>query len=1437
MKLRSYFFVLTLCFTFALAAVPLTAHAQSDYEIGCGNDDLGDPGDTGTVDDEKDTGPDGFGDPIDPHKGNVHRDVADISTFGPAPIVFARNLNSRTTDFNDAYWELGYKQAWQHNWNYEVRQLSTKTYGFFDIKVRYADGNDVNFKATDSTGSQLAPPANNGDRLYRWSGSKVGYTLMRADGKEYDFWRYLSPKFHLTEVRNGLGSVWTCTYDSNQQLSKITNNFGNWIQIDHETGPDGVARINRVSTSDGRAVTYSYAPWAGTGKFVLSAVNYPGGEQAAYSYVTADPTSATARPLLTQAFDPKGRAGAQMKYSYNYNAISYGNVITGTALENRNAVTDTLIGQMPLGSGNHPRILAGNGGEITRRYVNGLLSEKIDPAGRGVTFARDSGGFGFVATRTEVGTGAVISYGRDYAGRIVSRTDALGNTSSNSYSAKGFPIGHTDELGHTTTITRDTVNSRPVRIDYPDSAFETWTYNSKSQPAIHQMRNGATENFSYDASGNVTTHTDALGNTVSYTYYPSGLVSSVTDGLLNTTSFTYNWRGQVLTMTHPDNTTISYEYDLFGNRITTTDELGHTTHSIYDEFNRLKTTCDPLGRTTTYEYGQTPDSPDTGYMRKVSRVILPSGKKIEYTYDLAGRRISQTVGAGTAEAATTTYGYDIAGNQTSMTNPRGKTSTFTYDARHNRKTATDPLGRTTAWDYDYRGNKISETRPDGGVAHFAYDNRNRLARTTDTAGHVTRLAYNSAGNLVTLTDPRNNTYTYTYDSRNRRTSMIYPDGSHEDYSYDAAGNLLSYKTRAGQTRTANYDSRNRATAFAWDDGTPGATSVYDAANHLLSLNSSVSALSYAYDVAGQLLSETEDINGGDGAKTVGYSYDLDGNRLTLGYPAGDVFSYGYSARNQLVQISDGAADPLATYAYDLDGNRISRTLENGTAVNYAYDDASRGLSVDLVNSAGSFARIDYTLDAINNRTSRTETDSGAAPSKDIYGYDAIDQLTEVKYNFDAGTNTQDRQVDYLYDAVGNRLSVTDNGITQNYTANVLNQYTAAGSMSPSYDNNGNLGTLNGATYGYDAQNRLVSATANGVTISFAYDPRNRCVKRTTNGSSTQSAGEPRIHALPPVQDATVYLYYDAWNLIEEHNGAGEVLNRYIHGAGIDEMLARFGSDGAAIYFHQDTLGSTVALTDGNGNVIERYKYDVFGTPQFSDGNGGQLSSSSYDNRFLFTGREYVQALGVYDYRNRFYSPAVGRFLQTDPLRFAATDINIYRYVRNGAVNWTDPFGLDPASAAAIFWGGVRFAAGEELIGGGPEDPIADIAAAATILGAAIWAGVDYFIDHSPSENVNQASANPPWRDPGDSDYPAPTPPSDPAQSPGEDWEWRGRGEPGSSEGSWYNPDTDESLHPDLDHPDPKPPHWDWTDPDGNTYDLPPTDPPSDPPSDGDPCDE
>jgi len=169
-----------------------------------------------------------------------------------------------------------------------------------------------------------------------------------------------------------------------------------------------------------------------------------------------------------------------------------------------------------------------------------------------------------------------------------------------------------------------------------------------------------------------------------------------------------------------------------------------------------------------------------------------------------------------------------------------------------------------------------------------------------------------------------------------------------------------------------------------------------------------------------------------------------------------------------------------------------------------------------------------------------------------------------------------------------------------------------------------------------------------------YDALNRCVKRTVNGVVT-------------------YYYYDGCNLIEERSGSDVQLARYIHGAKMDEMLKKVTA-ADSVYYHHDALGNVVQLTNNTGNVVEQYSYGVFGVPTYKDANGNILASSAYGNRFLFTGREYIQEVFLYDYRNRMYSHVLGRFLQLDPLRFDAGDNNMYRYTGNNPVNRLDPLG-------------------------------------------------------------------------------------------------------------------------------------------------------------------
>jgi hypothetical protein len=94
-----------------------------------------------------------------------------------------------------------------------------------------------------------------------------------------------------------------------------------------------------------------------------------------------------------------------------------------------------------------------------------------------------------------------------------------------------------------------------------------------------------------------------------------------------------------------------------------------------------------------------------------------------------------------------------------------------------------------------------------------------------------------------------------------------------------------------------------------------------------------------------------------------------------------------------------------------------------------------------------------------------------------------------------------------------------------------------------------------------------------------------------------------------------------------------------------------------------------------------YYSDAFGTPTFKDTSGTTLVGTSTGTRFLFTGREWFAALNLYDYRNRTYSAELGRFIETDPIRFKAEDVNLYRYVGNNSVNLVDPAGMCPALVA------------------------------------------------------------------------------------------------------------------------------------------------------------
>ena len=118
------------------------------------------------------------------------------------------------------------------------------------------------------------------------------------------------------------------------------------------------------------------------------------------------------------------------------------------------------------------------------------------------------------------------------------------------------------------------------------------------------------------------------------------------------------------------------------------------------------------------------------------------------------------------------------------------------------------------------------------------------------------------------------------------------------------------------------------------------------------------------------------------------------------------------------------------------------------------------------------------------------------------------------------------------------------------------------------------------------------------------------------------------------------------------------------------VMSRVG--GNWYHHHYDAQGNCILQSTATGGIQVQYDYDAFGFPYVYNAAGGKGVSQT---RFLFTGREWLSDLRLYDYRNRMYQPELGRFLQPDPKEFEAGDYNLYRYCHNDPVNRNDPTGL------------------------------------------------------------------------------------------------------------------------------------------------------------------
>ena len=294
-----------------------------------------------------------------------------------------------------------------------------------------------------------------------------------------------------------------------------------------------------------------------------------------------------------------------------------------------------------------------------------------------------------------------------------------------------------------------------------------------------------------------------------------------------------------------------------------------------------------------------------------------------------------------------------------------------------------------------------------------------------------------------------------------------------------------------------------------------------------------------------------------------------------------------------------------------------------------------------------------------------------ASLSEVYTYDSLNQLGSYKLGTLNGTKTDvtgspSNSQSWDYDAVGNWDSITTNSTTQTRSANKQNEITAvSGATTPTYDNNGNLTTdENNYRFVYDVWNKVVQVknSSNVVIVAYGRDALHRHVTDTVGSTVTDR------------------FFSGDWQLLETKVGSNTVTRNVWSPVYVDGLVLRDrdtdgnGSLDERLYALQDANWNTTALVNAGGTVQERYTYTPFGQVTFRDGSGSTLSGSAKDWVFLHHGGERIAA-GDYEFRNRVYSPSLGRWLSNDPLGFNAGDQNWYRAVGNNPGNGGDPSGL------------------------------------------------------------------------------------------------------------------------------------------------------------------
>lgn len=698
-------------------------------------------------------------------------------------------------------------------------------------------------------------------------------------------------------------------------------------------------------------------------------------------------------------------------------------------------------------------------------------------------------------------------------------TDWAGKVTDYDYNSKGQLISVTTGYG----------TSEAETTSY------TWDNDSGHLPKVIETSALRTE-YDYDANQNVieikSTNLTSYGipnetriTTANYTQHPNGMISSMTtngprDDVNDVTTTYYNDKGMMSKVVDAlGNQTLFTQYDGNTNLISQTDANGLITTFGFTANNQLKTIKQGTRPATSFTYNA---------LGQVDKVTAPDGTYTDKDFDHAYRVSVIKDGREDIQA----FNYDNMSNPTKETRRSiYGGSSLLGDASFIAETYYDELGRvrlkegqnsqSQAVTYYDDGNIKDVTDAKNNKTSFTYDALGRLETSTDPLMAVTIYAYNSQGLVTSVTDANGNSTRFVYDGFKQLVKQTSPDTGVSQFSYDKAGNLVSKTDARGIVTRIRYDKLNRKTFVVV--GYDMQQYVYDGSGdkgYLTKVANTESCASYDYNSYGDLVSQTDRINGQN--FTTAFTPDPYGRLKDISYPSGNKVTYSYNNIGKIDGITStigGSSKTLLSSArYYPFGPSAGWFYGNGLSRNMSYDMDYRLTDIDTSGRQD----LHFEYDVANNIDSIT---NGQNPDySQGFGYDDAYRLSSIS----SGADNQSLN----YDPVGNRKLQVANGISNGYQyivgSNKLGYFQPAGvNKMLTYDSSGNIkwDASRGNSYDYDAFGQMIKLTKNGVDTRYGYNPLGQRVSKTTGSNIQRYVYSTQGQLLAEPNSGKEYIYY------------------------------------------------------------------------------------------------------------------------------------------------------------------------------------------------------------------------------------------------------------------------------------------------------------------------